>query len=156
MDIYEAPKSEIMEGANKFLGGSLKFYYYINFIWLLILPLGLLAYAVLSIIESENLFYSYEVLFYFIEILPDFIFSLLILRIIKLQSSQTPNKIKRLMAFELLAKCLIGIAIFIAYENGITDEKPFPFFMSVIYYLIWAYYFKKSKRVLNYYGENAK
>lgn len=110
----------------------------------------------MPIVEPENLFYSYKVLFYFIETLPDFIFSLLILRIIKLQSSQTPNKIKRLMGLELLAKLVIGIAVFIAYEKGITDEKPFPFFMSVIYYLIWAYYFKKSKRVLNFYGENAK
>jgi hypothetical protein len=105
--------------------------------------------------ESENLFHSYKVFFYFIETIPDFIFSFLILRIIKSQSLDTPNKVKKLMAFELLAKLLIGILIFIAYKNGITDEKPFPFFISVIYYLIWVYYFKKSKRVLIYYGANA-
>ena len=58
------------------------------------------------------------------------------------------------MGFELLAKFIVAMIVYAAYKNGLVEEKPYPIFLSIIYYLIWAAYFNKSKRVLSYYKTN--
>ncbi len=156
MTIYDTPKSDLDNKQENHFKGWLKFFYIINFVWLIFLPLGSLVYILSSMLDSETSILSNKLMFYVLELTPDFIFSILILRSIKIQNTSTPESIKKLMSFELAAKLIIGILIYMAYKNGIAQDKPSPFFFSIIYYLIWSNYFKKSKRVFNYYGANSK
>lgn len=128
----------------------------INYVWVIIYPIFLVLDCLLILFgdfnssKERNDFLSYA-----IEYFPPFIFSLLIVKRLNVKNIKTPTKIRSLLNIEFGVKFLVGMSLYILFEKGILSEKPESIFMGVIYYLIWATYFKKSKYVKAYYGTNA-
>ena len=151
------PVSEILEEPqSEKIGGWLYFFKILNILWFLLLPLSILSFALLGFIEPETEILSTENGLILFEIIPDFVFSFLILRWLKNQDVSSPNKIKLLIGWELLCKLLVVIVVNYSFEKGYASEGAYPFIFSLLYYSIWVQYFKRSKRVLAFYGSNAK
>jgi len=140
-------------------GGWIRFFRIINALYWIIGLLGLLALLpfIFFALEGGDLAVSIlpaDLIAILIEVLPGIIMSFIIWRVVLVQSENTPNKINKLMQIELFFHIVISACLIYAHKQGYISEGPTPIMVSIIYYFIWATYFKRSKRVLSYYGSN--
>lgn len=137
------------------IGGWLRFYKIITIISLSIAALLIVviaALAVLGIDAGENI---YDLAATALEIAPSLAFSILVLKIIEVRENDTPSKINHYILAYTIATFVIYAGLRYLFANDFMIEKPTPALGTVIYYFIWTSYFKKSKRVKEFYGSNA-
>jgi len=142
-------------------GGWLKAFYIYQWFCVLILAMYVLSLALQLFgpqIESSVLLNMIKLLHSFIEVH----FILKIIKVIKIKEPNTPNSIilymKWIVIFAFIFGIGTGILIYSASARvGLTvfSELAKTALMIIIFYLIWASYFRKSKRVCAYYGKNA-
>jgi len=136
-------------------GGWLRFFRIINALYWIIGAIGVIMLpALIYLYWVDDKSEAIDNLALFIEILPGTVLSFIIWKTILVKSENTPNKIKWLMAFELFLHSIVTAGIYYAYKQGYISEGPTPILFSFLYYIIWASYLKRSKRVLSYYGSN--
>lgn len=140
----EQPKEKI--------SGWLRFFFVMLIISACWMPLSILATMALPFISPEKPIFTLENLFINLELLPDLLFSVLMLKVIHDRNNLTPKKIKKLLRLEIWSKFFIAVAIMYAYKKGLVEDRPFPFIISAIYYFIWRAYFTKAKQVKSYYN----
>jgi len=136
-------------------GGWLRFFRLINAMYWMVGLFGLISFPLLIFVGFENNQEFIDFFAVFIEVLPGTIMSFLIWRTVLVHKPETPNKVYSLLKFDLALQLLVGAGLYFAYKQDFITEKPVSFLISVIYYFIWAAYFKRSKRVLACYGTNA-
>lgn len=87
-----------------------------------------------------------------------------IIRIIRKKEAQTPNRVLRLLSWVLLLVFLFFIPEYylfsIRQRGDVESQRQLAALIkglvqTLAWYAIWSSYFKKSKRVLAYYGRNA-
>ena len=136
-------------------GGWLRFFRIINMLyWVMgLFSIIVCIYLVLfvGVEKKQELINSMAIM---IELIPGTVMSFLIWRIVLIKNDETPKKIKWLITFELALQLMFGAVLYLAYKQGYISDQPTPVLLSVIYYFIWASYFKRSKRVFSYYGSN--
>ena len=155
MEIYESPKSAIDQEERGGFGIWLWIFWTINLIWLTFFPLIVILAAFLYLVDPETDLISLDSLFLSLELLPDFIFSLWVLLIVRKRDERIPNLVKKIIGYELLTKFIVGLMLVYANVKGLVSEPPNSIFLSMAYYFIWSSYFKRSKVVLKFYGKNA-
>ena len=69
---------------------------------------------------------------------------------VKLQTSETPQKIAGYL------KMLLAICVIVGVLELIVVNIVMPLILAIVFYVAWMQYFKKSQRVLQYYGANAE
>ena len=156
-NVYETPKSEITSNEQYFhMGGWLRCFQVLNIISVVIFALIVLAvggFAVMGYYTNDEIF---DVAASFVESLPGIIFAVLILKYVSKKAPGTPAKINKFLECYVISTILIYAALYYLHSTEQITEKPISFWGSVIYAWIWITYFKKSKRVNGFYGENAK
>lgn len=155
-NVYAAPKSEsIVDEKLLSFGGWLRFYQVINYLsiifTLLIFAMVSVFYAMGEYAEGE----IFEALIAGIELLPDLVVSIMVLKILSKPNKFIPTRVVTLLTYYVGASLLMYGCVYYLFKTEVVVEKPTSFWASVIYYAIWSSYFRKSKRVKAYYGENA-
>ena len=152
MDTIEAIN---IEETDSTYGGWLRFFRIINSLYWIIGALCILAFPPLIYFTwGDSQSEAIDMLAMFIEVIPGTIMSYLIWKTVLVKSESSPNKIKWLMQLELSLHIIITAGMLYAYKQGYISEGPTPILLSIFYFLIWASYFKRSKRTLAYYGSN--
>jgi len=157
MDMYNSLESELPSDPETLkFGGWLRFFQVINFVsaiisFLVVLLLG--AELIWGFLAWGN---DIEIYVFLAEIIPVFVFSVAVLKKVKIQERGTPQKLKFYIMFYFLSSMIITGLIIYLYTKGYVTEKPTSVFGDIVYFLIWSSYFKRSDRVNGYYGNNAK
>lgn len=156
-DLYETPKTNsLIDERLVSFGGWLRFYQVINIISVVFIGIVILAIVAFGFMEAYDDNEFSEAIIGIFEFLPDLIFSIAIIRILTTQNQGIPGKIVKYLGYYLAASLLAYAVFYYLFKIEVVTEKPVSFFGSVFYYFIWSSYFKKSKRVKAYYGENAQ
>lgn len=137
-------------------GGWLRFYKIINVISMTLSILGLIVVGTQIIWRYLELDKALDIYAMALEILPAAIVSFAILKILKVQGSYTPDSIKNYIVFYIASSIIIHFVLLYLFKTDYISEKPTSLVGTLIFSYIWIAYFKKSKRVLSYYGQNAK
>lgn len=134
---------------NKF-GGWLKFFWVINLISLLIYFFAFIGkFALLHQNTSQSTIHFILAQFDYAQ---SAVFIFCILKYLKKQEPATPQKIVYfLFASGLVTLAIMVFKVFIPGGADITPSENMVWF----YIMVWALYFKESKRVNAYYGNNA-
>ena len=84
------------------------------------------------------------------------IFSILVIRTVKIKAPNIPNTIIMILSLYVVIIFLLSFSL-VVISFSLTGSKDLMPNMSglVAFFIIWFLYFKKSKRVLYYYGKNA-
>lgn len=153
---YSTPKSEIIEG-HKFelFGGWLRCFQVLHIISLALIVIMVVAFAGMAAFDYFEVGYINELWALGLEILPDLVFSIVVIKIVMIRQADIPQKIVKFLGYYVAATFVIYMILFYSYSAEQISEKPTSFWGSAIYYLIWSSYFRKSKRVKVYYGENS-
>ncbi len=150
----QSPGETVDEKINAY-GGWLRFFRIINSLyWLAGLLCILISPPLMLLLWNEEQQGVIDLLALLIEVTPGTVMSFLVWRTVKVELETTPNRIKSLMQVELMLHCMTAALLFYAHEQGYITDGPAPIVVSIIYYFAWASYFKRSKRVLAYYGSN--
>ncbi len=155
-NVYETPKAESLLDERLFaFGGWLRFYQVINILSIVfigILILAIAGFEIMGAYEENELKDAFIGIF---EFLPDLIFPIIIIRILKIKNEKIPDEIVKYLGYYVAASLLVYGIFYYLFKTDVIAEKPVSFLSSLIYYYIWSSYFKKSKRVKAYYGANA-
>ncbi len=155
-NVYEPPRAEGLElGKFESFGGWLRFLQVINYISVIFTVLMVLMVSVFFILDEYADGELFESVIAFIELIPDMVLAVVILLIIEKKNKDVPSKIIKYLGIYIVASIIVYAFVFYLYKTEAIVEKPIGFWGSVIHYWIWSSYFKKSKRVNVYYGENA-
>lgn len=141
-------------------GGWLKFYYITK--WLAAI-LGFLAIVVfaLAIIVSEALPEMAYQFLYLLDGVALTVTSILVIRILRVKEQTVPKKVIRLiLVYAVITVVLTVIQMYMVNEFAMKDivvanelkELGRGMIKTLIWTAFWANYFKKSKRVISYYG----
>lgn len=139
----------------KSIGGWLRLFQVLTAISALVYVLSVVLISLgygIGRIEFESL---RDFLLFILEFLPGMIFSILIFKALPIQEFYIPSQITSYLRNNLLLSFLIALLLSTLYQQGMVSDKPGSVFGSIVYFAIWALYFKKSKRVREYYGDNA-
>jgi hypothetical protein len=137
-------------------GGWLRFFYITN--WIHIVSLVYVVLIFLPLLSGRPLDS-----FYWFSFLVDsglrVFFVYKIVRVIKKQEVDTPDRIARLLTCVLLVPCFVVVpkiyfARLVAGAPGVR-AAVITVINAAVWFCIWTAYFRKSKRVLAYYGKNA-
>ena len=123
----------------------------INWLNVIAFPLLVVLELVLVFLDPEYSMLTLDSAIGMGELLPNFIFSILIIRCFRIREGSTPAQIIRYIGWALAVNALFYLAHYVLYTNGFAAERPFPILLSIIYYFIWKTYFKRSKRVAAYF-----
>ena len=142
-------------------GGWLKFFYVMQ--WVSVVAWGIFTLLfVLSILGAENFHETIEFSIAFFDALITLILCIKIVRAIKRKDTYIPNRMIQLMTWLVIFTALFAVCEGLFYYatlgvEGLSNlaETGKGLFRVLIWYVIWTDYFKKSKRVLAYYGQNA-
>jgi hypothetical protein len=137
-------------------GGWLKFFYITMWIGLVALPIYML-------LLLPGLFGGARGAVYWLVILIDDAICVFlgykIIRAIKKREADTPNRLIRLLAFVLLVGVIFAVPeiYFGRIVRGMEGvwEVVKAVIKVIIWFFVWTTYFRKSKRILAYYGKNA-
>lgn len=143
------------------LGGWLKFFYVMQ--WISVIVWGIVTLLlVLSIFAVENFNEWIEFAIAFFDGLIALILSIKIVKVLRKRDAYVPNRIIKLMtclvAFTAAFAVCEGAVYYLTLGvEGLSNlaETGKGLFRILIWYVIWTDYFKKSKRILAYYGQNA-
>jgi len=155
INTYAPPESEVViESEALTIGGWLRFFQITNYISLILG--GIIAIVMsLSIFLEDGLFETQlDLASFILEISPSLIFSFLILKVIKKREPHIPAKIKKYIGGYVVMSLLITLLLNYLHSSGLITDKPTTVLGDIIYYAIWVSYFKRSKRVAEYYGQN--
>jgi len=156
INTYAPPESVVAtESENLTIGGWLRFYQITNYLSLILgtilvicMPIGL--FLIDDLFEKEL-----DVVALLLEISPSILFSFLIIKVIKIRETHIPAKIKKYIGGYVFMSLLITLVLRYLYSLELITDKPTPTFLGdIIYYAIWVSYFKRSKRVAEYYRQN--
>ena len=156
INTYAPPESEVAtENENLTISGWLRFYQITNY-FSLILGTILVICIPISLFFIDNLFEKeLDVVALLFEITPSMLFSFLIVKVIKIRETHIPAKIKKYIGGYVVMSLLITLVLRYLYSLELITDKPTATFLGdIIYYAIWVSYFKRSKRVAEYYGQN--
>ena len=142
-------------------GGWLKFFYITQWI-VIILCVVFTLQVVLLIFGAENTNEMIEFLFASLKSLITLILFIKIIKRIKKRDVSIPNQIVKLMTWVVMFTVIFAICEGFMYyltlgREGLSNLTKMgeDLFRILIWYAIWASYFKKSQRVFSYYGKNA-
>ena len=154
--VYATPKAEVLAG-DKFqtFGGWLRFYQALNIISITFIVLMTLMVGVFSAYGEYAEGELFEQMIAAIELIPDLLITVMILRIIKIKEKDIPTRIVKYLGYYVAASLVMYAFVYYLFKTGVVEDKPMSFWGSVIYFLIWRAYFNRSRRVEGYYGENA-
>lgn len=155
-NVYAAPKAESLVDARfESFGGWLRFFQVINYISASIIIFMFFMVAVFFAFGQYGEGELFEAVIAAVELIPDLIIPLLILQIIKIKRKEIPQRLVKLLGIYLVCSLVVYAVVYYLFKTDVVADKPVSFWGSLIYYYIWLSYFKKSKRVKAYYGENA-
>jgi len=152
--LYETPESELLDDSMS-IGGWLRFFQVCNVLAIVIFGILLLTIVALGLSEGFTSEDTLSLLVSFVEVIPAFVFSILILKIIKDRDEETPFRISGYVKYNTVIALVIFIASMALFYLDVTPERPQSLLGTLIYYYIWTSYFKKSVRVKEYYGSSA-
>ena len=140
-------------------GGWLACFYIISWLSLIVLAIFTLLYL-LAIFRASNELDGIESLIYCINCGIVAFLSFEIIKLIRIQEPMTPDRVVRLMGWVLILAVLFIIPE-LCLDHVLTNGKNTAeigkdVIRVVVWYAIWSLYFKKSKRVLAYYGNKNK
>jgi len=138
------------------IGGWLRFFQVINYINFTLSIVTVIALVIIYALLGDVFELELDGPALFLELIPFLIFSYLIIKALPVRAIDTPARIKSLIGYDLVVSITVSIILIVSHNHGLISDKPAPILISVIYYFIWATYFKKSKRVLDFYGSNAE
>ena len=143
-------------------GGYLVFFRISNFVFFIIslVSVPLLLLAVVRTI-AENMPTATSALIFSLSLTISSILIFKMLKVLKIQESFVPKKIVNFIflltifsiSFSLLN--FVSKFLFLGFNQETAMETSKQMINSIVWFLIWRSYFKKSKRVLAYYGKNA-
>jgi len=156
-EVSDTTESEVPESSDKLgFGGWLRFFQVMNIISVVIVVLLLLLVASELLFDFLELGNDIEMYTLFIEVLIVLSYSTATLKILKIQNQTIPQTLNKYLTVYFIASMLMfGINLLLYYYDYL-EEKPESISSDIFYYLIWIFYFKKSKRVNEYYGANAR
>jgi len=153
--VYDAPESDLShDGDDVSIGGWLRFFQVVNVLSIVIgglVLLGLSAMVILVGFDEEGIA---DVVAACAEMFPAILFSVLIVRVLGDRNENTPARVAQLLKYNFSAAAFVFIAVMALFFADVVSEKPTSILGSLLYYYIWTSYFKKSKRVNEYYGAN--
>lgn len=152
---YEAPSSELVEEGSSSIGGWLRFFQVINILSVVMVGIVIMIVIGVGFLEGFETQEAIDILFSLPELIPSVIFSVLILRVLSVQSEETPFKISAYLKYNVSIAVLVFVFLMVLFFSEIISERPESLLGSLIYYYIWTSYFKKSVRVKEFYGSNA-
>lgn len=138
------------------IAGWLRFFQIINYINITLSVVAFVALVISYMILGDIFDLVMDGPALFLELIPFLIFSYFIIKAIPIRHVETPARIKSLIGYDLIVSLTVSVILLALHNNGLISDKPAPLIFSVIYYFIWVTYFKKSKRVLAYYGSNSE
>lgn len=145
-------------------GGWLKFFQIINVFLIILILLYFVstAYFAAGAFSSKIPFtkeLKLSIVFMFTLFPLLYFFTGKILRLLKVKSPEVPDDISRYIVYIIIVSVSAGIAEILFFHSGDFSKFIFSIFKSVIQPLviniIWLAYFRRSKRVKEFYGENA-
>ena len=155
-EVYSAPQADLDNVLDEQrIGGWLRCFQVLNYIGLILSVVVVLALFAAEALIGGMFEHMLDIVALLIEIAPPILFSYLIIKCLPVASADTPEQIKKLLGYYLAVSLVIGFSLTMAHKSGYITDKPSPFIGDLIYYAIWASYFKKSKRVKEFYGANA-
>ena len=143
-------------------GGWLKFFYVMQWASVISWTIFTLLF-VLSIFAADNFSEAIEFVIAIFDAIIALILYIKIIKVMKKKETYTPNRIIKLMTWLVIFSAIFAACEGLLYYltlgiKGLTElaETGKGLFRILIWYTIWTNYFKRSKRVLAYYGKNAK
>lgn len=143
-------------------GGWLKFFN-LSLWFAAIFMTGTTILLTVSIFKSESVFEFSAYLISIFDGVVSIVLNILILKIMKKKSIDTPSKMVKLMAYLVGFSALFVICLIMLYSLVLKMDAAAPvaeegkgIFSVIIWFLIWSSYFKKSKRVFSYYSKNVE
>lgn len=127
---------------------------FIIFCWLNIVALFLFLglEVVLQVVDPDLEVFLSSSLYLILELTPNFVFSLLIVRVIGSRNEDSIRKVRRLLGLSLVANFVVYLIIYFMHRLGVAADKPFPILLTVVYCCIWLTYFNKSRGVKRYFS----
>ena len=157
--LYDAPDSALSEEDGQVrLGGWLRFFQVINVLSLAFATLLFFAGVILTVMEGFDQKGLIEVLVSLIESLPVIVFCVLILRMLSDRSEDVPRRISIYLNFKFLATIGVFWILTVFHYSEIEQPKEIALgrnigmVLTMLYCWIWMFYFKRSKRVKEYYN----
>lgn len=143
-------------------GGWLKFFYIMQWVAIILQTIFTLLFA-FSIFRTENTNKIIELLIAFFGGLVGVILYIGIVNVTREKSTYVPSRIIQLMRWVVIFTVVFAVCEGLLYyltlgTEGLSNliETGRGLIRILIWYFIWTNYLKESKRVLAYYGQNAK
>ncbi|NRD73004.1 hypothetical protein HQQ94_07075 [Shewanella sp. VB17] len=127
------------------------------------LTISMVGYLIVIIFYATHIVWEYlifdkalDIYALMLGVLPGFFLSFAILKILKIQKEHIPNKITLYIDIYFTLSVVIYFLLIYLFNESYISEKPGIMAFEFIFRFCWIRYFKKSKRVLSYYGKNAE
>ncbi len=155
INTYQPPQSDVTPPhQNRTIGGWLRFYQVTNYISLILGSLVAVGVCIASLFIDDMFEKQWDLAALILELSPSIIFSFLIIRVLSKPESQVPAQIKKYIGNYVGASIFINIGLRYLFSNDVITDEPTTFIGDLIYYAIWVSYFKRSKRVAQFYGQD--
>jgi len=152
---YQPPQSDVTPPhQNQTIGGWLRFYQVTNYISLILGSLVVVGVCIAALFVDDMFEKQWDLPALILELSPSIIFSFLIIRVLSTPESQVPAQIKKYIGNYVVVSILINIGLRYLFSNDLITDEPTTFIGDLIYYAIWVSYFKRSKRVAQFYGQD--
>ena len=155
LNTYAPPESDVTPtNKNLTIGGWLRFYQVTNYISLILGSLVAVGVCIAALFVDDRFEKQWDLAALILELSPSIIYSFLIIRVLSTPQSHVPAQIKKYIGNYVAASILINFLLRYLFSNELITDKPTTFIGDLIYYAIWVSYFKRSKRVAQFYGQN--
>jgi len=138
-----------MESNNNTIQDALAFFWFLNILPLFFLPIILIAVIWALIFSPEAVQLDLASLMYFLLVVVKVFASFIIIKLIKKQNKSIPQQIVDILAREFILTAILSVFIFFLVEKEYET-----ILWSFLYFVFWVAYFKLSKNVRSYYGNN--
>jgi hypothetical protein len=138
-----------MESNNNTLQDALAYFWFLNILTLLFIPIIIIAATWALIFSPETIQLNLASLMSFLLVVVKVFASFVIIKLIKKQNKNSPQRIVDILAREFVLTAFLSVLIFFFVEK---EYETISF--SFLYFIFWVSYFKLSKNVLSYYGNN--
>lgn len=161
--LYDAPNTVLsQESGGVSMGGWLKCFQVINVLSLVLTTLLFFAGLFLTVMEGLDQEGAEAILVDFVGSLPIVVFCVLILRILSNRSEEVPRRVSRYLNFKFLTTIGVFWLLSVFYYSDIEQPmevvlgRSIGLLLTMMYCWIWMFYFKRSKRVKEYYSVDGR